>query len=90
MENRVKLLFVSEEEILRTVLRPFPDHVAKIQHKELPKGYEILRVNYDITRGGFIFMIHHPSFPEVMQGDLIPYFSCDTYMKVYTVKPTQG
>lgn len=85
-ENRVKLLFVTEEEVLRTVLRPFPDVVSKIQHIELPKGYEILRIEYDFMRRGFNFLIFHPTFPEIRTGEPVPYTDLDQILKIYCVK----
>lgn len=86
-ENRVKLYFVSEEEVLRTCLRSFPDSMVVTRHKELPVGYQILRVEHDYDRRGFLFMVFHPTFPEVPIGTEIPRMDFDTVQVLYTVKP---
>jgi len=90
-ERRLKFYFVSEEEVLRKCLQPFPDTMAVIQHKELPQGYNILSVHRDDRRCGFVFLVTHPSFPEIAIGSEIPVISdYDTVMKVYEVKPYKG
>ena len=88
LENRVKLFFVSEEDVLRSCLKQFPDHITVIQHRELPKGYEILRVEYDYSRRGFMFMVYHYTFPSVKEGQMPDIWTdYDTVMKAYTVEP---
>lgn len=87
-ERRVKLYYVSKEEIFRKCMRPLPTNIAVVQHKELPKGYEILEVQYDYRYGGFLFLVYHPSFPEVQDGAMIETVGLyDTLMVAYAVKP---
>jgi len=88
-ERRLKAYFLSKEDVLRTMLRQHQHEVEAIIHyKELPIGYEILTVDYDYRYAGFVFLIHHPTFPEIPEGDEIPVISTfDTVVKAYKIMP---
>ncbi len=88
LESHVKYFFVSEEDVLRRCMRPFPSTVGIIQHTELPTGYSIKRVEYSSERTGFLFLVYHPTFPKVSVGAAIPVVSSyDTNVIAYKVIP---
>ncbi len=87
-ENRVKLYFISQQEVLSRILQPFPKMIAVVNHVELPDGYEVRSVHKDYKRGGFLFLIFHPSFPPVAEGANIPVIcEFETINKIYKVIP---
>lgn len=74
MERRLKRFTVSEREI-RAYLNRFsdPDHIViAVNVTGPPEGFVVHRVHYDSYSDGWQLLIHHPSFPEVPEGEVVP------------------
>ena len=62
-ERRYKVFRVSRRQLLQLI-------TGEAQIQNIPEWSTILEVESDFQTRGWIIMIHHPSFPEVPEGQL--------------------
>lgn len=62
-ERRYKVFRVSRRQLLQLI-------TGEIQIQNIPEWSTILEVEPDFQTRGWNIMIHHPSFPEVPEGQM--------------------
>jgi hypothetical protein len=75
-ERRVKILPVGEQQVLTLAYMlagDTPQFVAIPRMPNLPEGTKIEGVYHDFDRRSFLFLLSHPSFEPVMDGEPSPY-----------------
>lgn len=66
-EKRYKVFRMSRKQFLQAI-------TGEIQIKNIPEWSTILEVQDDFQTRGWLFIIHHPSFPEVKEGQMAERF----------------
>jgi hypothetical protein len=73
-ERRVKKVFVGERDVLElffAATRDGPEYLY-LPRLSLPDGALLLACHHDFSSRAFWFIAHHPSFPEVPDGEMTP------------------
>lgn len=84
--KRRKIISISYTEIL-TLLDGFRNVKNMVQRKQLPKGYLVRAVWVDPESDNFNFLVIHPSFPIVPEGQIAPRWDePNIIIKMYNIK----
>lgn len=67
-----KRLCVSPETVLGLFLEPKHDVLCRLRFEGISDDAEILEVDYSVGCRNFGFLVVHPTFPEVPEGECIP------------------
>jgi hypothetical protein len=62
-ERRYKVFRISRKQMLQLI-------TGEVQIQNIPEWSTILEVQPDFQTRGWIIMVHHPSFPEVPEGQI--------------------
>lgn len=78
-QRRVKFVALNEHLVLDwfdMAIRPTaPGQIAVPKIDGLPSDCEVLSVSHDWRLRQFLFLVHHPSFPEVRDFEEPPFFT---------------
>lgn len=85
-ENRLKMVRITEEELVSAFTRTSAPHYVEIRNRQLPEGYVVERVLYDWSRRQFDVMVSHPSFDEVPDGKYAPDIEGDRLWAIEVVQ----
>ena len=67
-----KCICIGPEYILALFMEPTWHHLSRLSFAGIPPDAEILDVHYAPENREFGFLVSHPSFPVVSDGEMIP------------------
>lgn len=95
-ERRLKIFPVRTRDILRGFYGRAEDGIASLvctptaAFPGLPESYKIITVHYHLTRDCFDFILEHPSFDPVEDGDEIPRHDSLLSVDWYLLSPAKN